>query len=697
MTDNEDVGAFVCSCAGTCNVDLERARERVEDVAFAASSDLLCGDDTVEDVAGLVEERDIQELIATCPAQVGQERLERVEEETDVSLSFVDQREGAGWIHSEDEATEKTARLVNAARARIDGDSSKEKVDVGNEVAVVGDAELATALPDSADVTLVADGDDFSDTDLDGIRLERGRIVDISGSLGGFRVTVESHVTEDCVDCMDCVHAGPEGKVTSEPVDISVDAPDGDWTDVCPTDAIDLSGVRRELSFDQVVYPDGEDGAEGGTAGLHVDGDLSTVSSVVDHLREREIHLDLTMDVCASGASGQEGCTACYEACPHDAVEKPAADEVAFDLAACENCGACTSECPTGAVELVDRPNETVAREVEALVDDEPSGGLLGGGKAIQKQVVAFVCSEKAEDALRRYGREARRDDGDGYPPLLPVSVNCTDTVGEAHVLHALAVGADGVAIVGCGSDCLHSGPEPKTRLVERLNTATTDLGLGERVGFFAPESLEEFADRVAGFVGGLSPTPVPPDGHEASGSVLPSGDELPMHDDRLPEYANRAWLLESVRAVLENTEPERREIRGLEGFGVVSVNDDCALTPTCTNLCPTGALRRDDGALEFRHDRCVNCGLCETGCPESAITVETGLDTDLLPENSDGPWTTVYEDEPFECRRCGDVFTSASTVEKMKEEIPDADVEGVDGHIAEYCTDCKGELSFQI
>jgi len=143
VTDDEDIGAFVCSCADTCEVDLERARERVEDVAFAASSDLLCGDETVEDVAGLVEERELDELIATCPAQVGQERLEKVEKETDVNLRFVDQREGAGWVHSEDEATEKTARLVNAARARIDGNGSKEKTAVGNEVGVVADAELA--------------------------------------------------------------------------------------------------------------------------------------------------------------------------------------------------------------------------------------------------------------------------------------------------------------------------------------------------------------------------------------------------------------------------------------------------------------------------------------------------------------------------------------------------------------------------
>ncbi len=76
-------------------------------------------------------------------------------------------------------------------------------------------------------------------------------------------------------------------------------------------------------------------------------------------------------------------------------------------------------------------------------------------------------------------------------PPIPPISVDCTDTVGEAHVFHALAAGADGVAIVGCGGGCLHSGSDPKAELVGRLNRTTADLGLGERAEFFVPDPME--------------------------------------------------------------------------------------------------------------------------------------------------------------------------------------------------------------
>ena len=698
MSEDGDIGAFVCSCADSCDIDLEEARERIEGVGVAASSDLLCGDETVEEICGLVDDRDLETVIATCPAAVGQERLERIEQETDASLRFVDQREGAGWVHDERAATEKTARLVNASRSSLDAEPDVPSTDsnVGTSVAVVADAQFAAALPEAADVTLIADGREFDDVavDLDDIRLERGRVRTVAGSLGELDVTLEATVTEDCIDCMKCVREGPDGAITRTPVDIAPDTPHGEWVDVCPTDAIDLDGVSRTLTFDQVVYPGSDDPAAGGTTGFHTDTELSTVAAVSDLLSPgTESFLDLEMDVCASGDSGQEGCRACYDACPHGAVSKPAVDTIEFNGSACQNCGACTSSCPTGAVELTDRSNEQLAREVEALLAEEPGGGLLDRTPpAIDPQVIAFVCSKEAQRALRQYGREAARGADIEYPPILPVRVNCTDTVGEAHVLHALAAGADGVTILGCGGACAHSGPEPKQTLVDRLNTATEDLGLGPRVEFLAPDpdDPDEFIEALSAFYDGLSSTPIEPGAHTTTGGSA-------VADDELPAFGTRVWSLESVRAILESVTPDRELIRGLDGFGRLSVSDACGLTPTCSTLCPTGAIRQESDTLEFNHERCVNCGLCETGCPESAITMETGLDLGLLPEHNDGdPWSTVHEAELFACLRCGSAVASVSTVEDLKQQLPDGGMDGVDGHMAEYCSDCKGDLAFQ-
>ncbi len=708
-----NVGAFLCSCAGTCDVDLEEARDDVEGVAVAASSRLLCGE-TLGAVDQLAEEYDLDELVVTCPEAKAQEKIERVAEENGIfpeDVTFVDQRESAGWVHEREAATAKTSRLVNAALAgrRTESMPRSSIHRAGHEVVVVGDADAADAIAGAADVTLLADGRELAatDADLEGVTVERGRVVDVDGTYGEFEVTLEARVTDDCISCMKCVRAGPDGLVTRRPVDIDPDAPDGEWTEVCPTDAIEMDGVGRTIGCDQVIYPDGDDGTVGGQRGFHTGtvtpGTIDEVERLLGGFEGPDF-LDLEMDVCASGAgSGEQGCTACSDACPHGAAERVAIDEVEFHLDSCQNCGACTSVCPTGATRLEEPSNERIAREVETLL--APTGGdgfvsgLLGGSSAsIETPIVAFVCSERAGEAIREYGRLAAAGRADlEYPPILPVDVNCTDTVGEAHVLHALAAGADGVAIVGCGGSCLHSGPDPKAELVRRVNRATTDLGLGERVSFFAPDPAEPeaFVEALSQFaVTELEASPVPVGEHEASG-------ELDDEERETPEFDTHAWALESVRAIVAHAEPEREVVRGLENFGVVTVDDGCTLTPTCTNYCPTDALRRTDDGLEFNHERCVNCGLCEEVCVENVMSVEQGLDLTMLPENgaADDPepaWTRVYEGSMLSCAGCGRQYTSEATADAIEKRVGDR-VESLAPHAAEsifrYCPECRAQL----
>ncbi|WP_137286896.1 hydrogenase iron-sulfur subunit [Halorussus salinisoli] len=716
-------GAFVCSCAETCDVDLEGVREGVEGVDVVASSSLLC-EDGLAAMEQVIDEYDLDQLVVTATESRCKRKFRDLAAKKGLhpeAAAFVDHREGAGWVHDEPAATEKTARLLTARFEGLKEEAVSRSVsrEAGRSVAVVGDPETATALADTADVTLVADGREFADVDadLDDVTIERGRVVGVDGRYGDFEIALGARVTDDCIGCMKCVRKGPDEGVTRRPVDISPEVAEAasgreEWVECCPTDAIELSGVERTIGVDQVVYPDADSETRGGRLGFYTGPiDAGTIAAVEDLLGgvEKPKHLDLEMDVCASGESSQMGCNECVEACPHGAVERPRIDEVAFDEVACQDCGACTSACPTGATKLREPSNRRVAREVEALLEPGDSGGwLFGGSDPIGEQVVAFVCSERARRTLREYGREAAVGNGSAgftYHPILPVSVPCADAVGEAHAMHALAAGADGVALVGCGDDCQHSGPDPKAELVSRLNRATGDLGLGERATFLAPDpdDAEGFAESLDEFVGSLGESPVPAGDYEATGGIA---DE----DRPNPEFDSHGWTLESVRAILEHSDPEREVIRGLKDFGRMEVTDDCALTPTCTNLCPTDAIRRREGNLEFDHERCVNCGLCEEGCPETAITMHDGLDLSLLPENREGiagedgrpddpAWTTVMEGEMRECVRCGKPFTSEASAEKIEGEVGEM-VAGLapdsDHNVFEYCGDCRARLLFE-
>jgi ferredoxin len=697
-----NVGAFVCSCADSCEIDLEQTREGIRDVDVVASSSLLC-EDGLPAIEQVIDEYDLDQLIITTPEPRCQGRFRELAEKKGLhpeATAFVDHREGAGWVHSEREATEKTARLVNARFAGLEEEAPSRTVsrEAGSAVAVVGDAETAAALSDTAEVTLIADGQEFADADADlsGVAVERGRIEDIDGRFSEFEITIASQVTNDCISCMECVEQGPDGEVTRYPVDITPDSSGGEWMECCPTDAIEPDGVTHTFEFDQVIYPGASD-VRGGRVGFYTTTNVSTIAAVENLLGgvTKPAHLDIERDVCAAGAQSQEGCTKCVEACPHDAVERPRVDRVEFDPIACQDCGACTSACPTGAVSLREPSNERIAREVEALLTSESDGGgwLWNRGEtAIESEIIAFVCSERAEQTLRTYGRRASGSDLT-YPPILPVRVNCADTVGEAHVMHALAAGADGVAVVGCGGACLHSGPDPKIALTERLNRVTVDLGLGERVEFVIPDSDDSasFVSTLSAFADGLESSPVPSGEHEATGTI--DTDRQP------PPFNSHDWTLESVRAILEHTTPEREIIHGLENFGRMEVSEACTLTPTCSTLCPTDAIRRtNDGDLQFNHERCVNCGLCEEGCPETAITMEDGLDLSLLSERgASDPWQTVYEGEMLECARCGNPFTSKASAEKVEGEVGDL-VSGLapEGEsVFEYCGDCRTKLLF--
>ncbi len=64
-----------------------------------------------------------------------------------------------------------------------------------------------------------------------------------------------------------------------------------------------------------------------------------------------------------------------------------------------------------------------------------------------------------------------------------------------------------------------------------------------------------------------------------------------------------------------------------------------CTLCETCVDRCLLDAIAVTDDVVEFQKDKCIGCGLCVTGCPEEALTLEP---------------RTEYE-EPF--NEIGDLF----------------------------------------
>ncbi len=99
--------------------------------------------------------------------------------------------------------------------------------------------------------------------------------------------------------------------------------------------------------------------------------------------------------------------------------------------------------------------------------------------------------------------------------------------------------------------------------------------------------------------------------------------------------------------------------------YGVVSVDQDkCTLCMSCVGACPASALMDNQNLpqLRFVESNCVQCGLCETTCPEHAISLTPRL---LLTDAARQP-AILNQAQPYHCIRCGKPFGTLQMIENM-------------------------------
>ena len=89
----------------------------------------------------------------------------------------------------------------------------------------------------------------------------------------------------------------------------------------------------------------------------------------------------------------------------------------------------------------------------------------------------------------------------------------------------------------------------------------------------------------------------------------------------------------------------------------------------SCTSVCPSKAVSagNDVPKLEFNEINCVQCGICESACPERAITLEPRLIADAQQRRGA---VTLHEEEPFCCITCGKAFATKSLIDNMTQKL---------------------------
>lgn len=635
-------------------------------------------------------------------------------------IVHLDLKRDAFWRAREpDGGNRLAARLIRSAIARTEAERPRSSLSlaVPSTVLVYTDRpeglQLARRLADQMDVRVVLHEDAAGFDELMPGRacasLVRGKVVQVKGHLGDFRVSLRTRQAIDLDVCTRCGRCIPICHAKAITQGLRLVASKCDECGDCLRECAGIGAIRiprdgaKEVAVGQVVAFVEE--ARAPKSGLHTGyhlisasgpADVDAVAFRVSRLTggfDRPSYVSYDEKICAGGTAQLEGCGVCIDQCPYDALARVNA-RIRVEESTCEGCGGCVSICPTSALRFHNPSLEQIDAQLCALLaslPDEPAGGM--------RPVIVFHCGEKGAEALQVAGENL-------WPlgnNLLPVEVPCLRFVSEALIFRGFQLGASGVALFGC-LDC-PNGERPM--LEERLalcRAALDAFGFGaERLSLVTVESsaeayhLASAIGELGAFLEKIGPAPLPP----FAGNALSPGE---AGDGGFSEPgANRGMVVEAMRAFLGATGKEPGKIAGKTSLPYAEVKvrkEGCTLCAGCVFVCPTHALVMENPesamasarTLQFNHLKCVACGMCETACPEKVVTIERGFSVSRAALS----YRNLVRDEMVKCISCGREYINKRALEGILGKL--MGFEGIGDTFAggrkdllRMCPDCRG------
>lgn len=626
-------------------------------------------------------------------------------------IHFVNIRETGGWSAGAKRDARgfhaKTAALL--AVAGLPAPDPVPVVDYRSEgnLLIVGPAERvmpwAERLADQLSVTVLATGRDRSAGPLSPPMERRwpvhaGELAEIKGWLGAFDVQWRNRNPIDldrCTHCNACIDVCPENAIDAlYQIDLDLCRDHRDCKEVCiracgEAMAIDFGRVdapqtlsgQFDLIFDlndapafsQHQPPQGYFHA-GADAGRQLTASLALLQMVGEF--EKPKFFQYKESICAHGRNGQVGCDACVQVCSASAISsqwKDGRGSVHVTPNLCVGCGACTTACPTGAITYAYPSAPYQGRKLKTLLNTYASAG---GRDA----VVLLHNGERGRALIEQLGRAARTGNAQGVPVnVLPVEVFHAASTGLEVWLSALAYGAARIAILLTEDDA----PQYRAMLAEQVAVAQAVLqGLGEPADA-SSVVLIDVTDPAA-----LDARLNAPD---VSGSLRGFRRDMPA-----ATFAVAAAKRETLDFALDHFARHAKATEAViplpagAPFGAITVDRErCTLCMACVGACPPQALRdqAERPVLAMIERNCVQCGLCETTCPEDAIALVPRLN---LSAEARQP-VTLNETQPFHCIRCGKPFGTAQMITTMLAKLgAHPAFSGAAAERLKMCGDCR-------
>jgi len=572
---------------------------------------------------------------------------EVAENSPQAQLTFVNIRETGGWSKDAAAAGPKAAALIAAAEEDMPP-ISLVTLESGGVALIYGRDEVAIEaaqrLADRLDITvLLTKPGDVIPRRTNEFPVLKGTIRNIRGHLGAFELAIDDYAQPLPSSRAKLVFGSSRDGATSTCdliLDLSGGAPLFPAHELRPgylrADPRDRAAVERAVAD------------AGGLVGTF----------------DKPRFIQFEASLCAHSRSGITGCTRCLDLCPTGAIT-PDGNAVAIDANVCAGCGSCASVCPTGAASYSLPGADALMRRLRTLLQ---TWRKAGGSDAI----VLFHDGEHGDgiiDALARFGV--------GLPAnVLPVRVNEVTQLGPENIAAVFAYGGCGVAML--------TRAKPRhdisglRRAAEMSDTIVSALGFG------------------AGLVRIIETDD--PDQLRVMLDAQPAGIATQKPAGFVPRGAKRG-VLETTFRELHLAAPAPVDVVPLAPgapFGGVNLNvEGCTLCHACVTACPTHALsdNPDRAMLRFTESLCVQCGLCESTCPEKVITLEPRLDFKAW----NAPLAVLKEEEPFNCIACGKPFGTKSSIDRVLAKLGEkhwmfqgANAKRLD--VIKMCADCRVE-----
>ncbi|MCE9679698.1 4Fe-4S binding protein [Shewanella sp. AS1] len=366
-------------------------------------------------------------------------------------------------------------------------------------------------------------------------------------------------------------------------------------------------------------------------------------------------YVKVNSEICAHSRNGIEGCNRCLNFCPADAISS--VDKlIEIDPYLCHGAGSCTNACPTGAISYDLPTPQALHAYLHKLV-------TRFRDQAQTAPVILFHDAAKGASLIN--------DDLPGA--IIPVELEEITVASMDHWLSALAWGARQVIVLNTDATAptLMQMLTGEQQLVDAI---LDEMGQPRRVTVIDQNQLADLATIIE---------------TSASWPVIVPG-EFSATTKRSTLYAAIDHL--NSQAASTDTCLSKSNIP----FGKVSVNtDSCTLCLSCVATCPTQALKDggDKPALYFVEQDCVQCGLCESACPEKVISLTPQINFDATARQER---QTLNEEAPFECIRCGEPFATQSMVKRMLEVVGGHSAFSANTQRLKMCADCRVKDMFE-